>query len=313
MKPRDSELANQLGAGLLLFEQNVHALPGIRDPISRDVLLEQVLESVHRVKYVSIIAGRDVSIERADPNSLLFDPLKGAIFQQRRGNRDEAFWLVFLFVHFGKNSKAGWRYAREVYGRLGDGSRWDWASVSADPISFRNWLDRHQGDLKRESVARGFGNHRKYVSLSAHSDNGTGAAVASYVEWVNPPRTHTQLMDKFIDEARGDPRIAFDALYRSMSIVTTFGRLARFDYLAMVGKLRLASIEPAFAYIKGNKGPLTGAQLLFEGSNSGSSGSKDFDSLLLKLDTYLGVGMQVIEDALCNWQKSPREFRPFRG
>jgi len=27
----------------------------------------------------------------------------------------------------------------------------------------------------------------------------------------------------------------------------------------------------------------------------------------------LNVGMQVLEDSLCNWQKSPRQFVHFRG
>ena len=31
------------------------------------------------------------------------------------------------------------------------------------------------------------------------------------------------------------------------------------------------------------------------------------------LDLRLQVGMQVFEDALCNWQKSPVHFEHFRG
>jgi hypothetical protein len=34
---------------------------------------------------------------------------------------------------------------------------------------------------------------------------------------------------------------------------------------------------------------------------------------LLELDATLGVGMQVMEDSLCNWQKSPIRFKHFRG
>jgi hypothetical protein len=32
----------------------------------------------------------------------LFDPLKAAVLHYRRGRVDEAYWLVFLAVHFGK-------------------------------------------------------------------------------------------------------------------------------------------------------------------------------------------------------------------
>jgi hypothetical protein len=252
---------------------------------------------------------RGLSDLRADPNSELFDPLKAAILHQRRGNIEEAFWMVFLFVHFGRHAHAGWRYAREVYGRLGDGHRWDWASTSTDPDGFRAWLDVHQDDLKREGTPRGFGNHRKYESLDAYSPNGTGAAVASYVDWVNPPRTHRQLMEQECQQAGGDQRIAFDNLYKSMKVVARFGRTARFDYLTMVGKLRLAPIEPGSTYMHGSTGPFRGAQLLFGGHGTAA----DLDASLVELDGQLNVGMQVLEDALCNWQKSPDRFKAFRG
>ncbi len=294
---------------MLCFDGRKRPLPGIRDVANREAFLEQLLESIHRVKFVAVLRGRKLSGLRADPNSELFDPLKAAILHQRQGNVEEAFWLVFVFVHFGKHVRAGWRYAREVYGRLGDAGRWDWASTSADPAGFRAWLHAHQGDLKSEGVPRGFGNHRKYESLDAYSANGTGAVVASYVGWVNPPSTHHGMFEEAYRQAGRDPRKAFDHLYHSMEAVARFGRTARFDYLSMVGKLGLASIEPGSAYMKGSTGPVKGARLLFGGHETEAA----LDSWLIELDAELKVGMQVLEDALCNWQKSPREFKPFRG
>jgi hypothetical protein len=298
---------------LLSFDRDKRALPGIRHAAKRTVLLEQLLESIHRVEYVSAIRARDLSQRRADPTEELFDPLKAAILHQRMGHIDEAFWLVFLFVHFGKHSRAGWRYAREIYGRLGDGGRWDWASTSANPSGFRDWLADHQGDLKREGVPGGFGNHRKYESLDARSANGTGAVVESYVKWVGPSRTHKDLMDEAYRQNDRDPRKTFHFLYQSMKVVSRFGRTARLDYLAMIGKLGLAPIEPGSAYIQGATGPQKGARILFGGHHEAALSATDLDAWLLELDAVLNVGMQVLEDALCNWQKSPDEFERFRG
>jgi len=311
VRPRDRRLAKALNDRLVSFDQNETPLRGIQNPQVRTVLVEQLLASIHRVNFVSQIRQRQISNRRADPNDELFDPLKAAILQQRHGNIDESFWLVFLFVHFGRNTKGGWRYAREVYGRLGIGSRWDWASVSTDPAAFRAWLDAHQRDLKRVGVPGGFGNHRKYQSLAAYSRNGTGAAVESYVRWVNPPRTHSQLIDQMCALAGNDPQRAFDELYRSMKAVTSFGRMARFDYLTMIGKLQLAPIEPGFAYLQDSTGPLDGARLLIGGRRRLST--RELELLLVDLNRRLNVGMQVIEDGLCNWQKSPRRFVRFRG
>jgi hypothetical protein len=299
VRPRDQESAEEIDAALTSLEKTSRPLPGIQDPACRETFIEQLIESVHRVKFIQIVRGRQISDRRADPNDSLFDPLKAAILQQRKGNVEEAFWLVFLFVHFGKHANGGWRYAREVYGRLGDGQLWDWKSVSADPGGFREWLNVHQNELKRQGA--GFGNHRKRESLDARSVTGTGAIVESYVKWVSPPTSHQQLVAETINRNHGDPGMSFDDLYCSMDVVVRFGRLARFDYLTMLAKLELAPIKPGSPYLKGSSGPLNGAKLLFGQTQTSAA----FDSWVAELDEQLHVGMQVLEDALCNWQKSP--------
>lgn len=309
MRPRDRVRGEELCDRLLSFDRQNRRLPGIQDVASRGALVEQLLESIRRVKVVSVLQMRELSPQRANPESELFDPLRAAILQQRDGNVDEAFWLVFLFAHFGKHQRAGWRYAREVYGRLGSGQRWDWPSVSANPKGFRNWLHDHRARLERPGIPRGFGNHRKYESLDAYSENGTGAAVESYVRWVGHPRTHRELIAEVCGEAIADGRRSFDELYRSMAVVRRFGRTARFDYLTMVGKLQLAPIEPGSTYMHGATGPVRGAQLLF----AVKAAAATLDEWLAELDASLHVGMQVLEDSLCNWQKSPGRFVPFRG
>ena len=111
----------------------------------------------------------------------------------------------------------------------------------------------------------------------------------------------------------GDPGLAFDELYHSMKSVTRFGRTAKFEYLAMIGKLGLAPIAPHSAYLAGSTGPLKGARRLFSGAGEPRAQPKDLESHLAKLERDLGVGFQVMEDALCNWQKSPNVFKAFRG
>jgi hypothetical protein len=272
------------------------------------------MESIHRVRYIARIRQRDISDLRADPGSDLFDPIKAAILRARQGQHDEACWLVFLSVHFGKNLRSGWRYARDVYGALGAGGRWDWARTSADPKAFRRWLAANQNTLKNDSTTRGFGNHRKYQSIDANSPTGTGAAILSYVNWVRPSRSHRELFQEAIRVIGDDRRRLFHELYRSMRSVVSFGRMAKFDYLTMLGKLDLAPIEPGSAYLTGATGPVAGAKLLFAGNEKANGITpKQLDMWLTELESELGVGMQVLEDSLCNWQKSPDRFVPFGG
>ena len=310
LRPRDRALAHQLDERLNAFHHTTHNLPGIQPKARRDTFLAQVVESIRRVRYVAVMSERDVSKRRADPNDELFDPQKAAILFQRKGELDEAFWMVFLFVHFGKHSRSGWRYARKVYGRLGDVLyRWDWATTRADPEAFREWLDIHQDQIRVPGIPGGFGNHRKYQSLDAYSDVGTGAAFETHVQWIGPPRTHIELIEQALDRCNQNPRDTFRDLYESMNCVASFGRMARFDYLAILGMLGLATIEPDSTYMQGSTGPLVGARLLFGLQH----GATQLDRKLVELEAQLGVGMQVLEDALCNWQKSPDVFVPFRG
>ena len=309
LRPGDRELARQIDERLTSFHLGNLSLHGIQNAKRRDVFVQQVIESIRRVDYVARVKEMEISERRANPNDELFDPLKAAMLFQRIGHVDEAFWMVFLFIHFGKHRTCGWRFARLVFGRLGSQYRWDWAATSTDPEAFREWLHSHKDQIRSPNVPGGFGNHRRYQSLDAYSNAGTGAAFQTYVEWIGPQRTHAAKIEQVLAQHQYSPRDAFRALYHSMASVASFGRLARFEYLAMLGKLGLARIEPDSAYLQGATGPLQGARLLFEIQGS----ALQLDRWLVELEAHLGVGMQVLEDSLCNWQKSPDAFIAFRG
>jgi hypothetical protein len=311
VRPRDLSLEAALDAGLLSFATK-HRMPGITRSVCRNCLIEQLVESTRRIKYISVIRNQNLSDLRLDPNSELFDPLKAAILHQRRQDVDEAFWMVFFFVHFGKHRSTGWRLARDIYGALGSSKNWTWERVSSNPKAFRRWLDSNITRLQNDGIARHFGNHRKYESLDAQSDRGTGAAVESYVHWVGPDRTHQRIIDQALTWARGNPRKAFDYLFHSMK-VASFGRTAKFDYLTMLAKLHLAQIDAGSPYLSGSSGPLRGARLLFGGNVNTDIKPTQLNNWLVELARDLKVDMQTLEDGLCNWQKSPELFKPFRG
>src|SRR3954453_3508429 len=53
-----------------------------------------------------------------------------------------------------------------------------------------------------------------------------------------------------VREAGNDPHIIFDHFYRTMA-VARFGRLGKFDFLCLVGRLGIAPIAPGVAYLSG--------------------------------------------------------------
>lgn len=286
-------------------------LPGIRAIENKTTLVEQLVESIRRVDYVSAIASRNISANRIDPDSNYFDPIRAAVLNAQVGNLEEASWLVFLATHFGKASRTGWLLTKDVYGALGAGFNWTWPLVSTQPLDMSQWIANNQAELR--SGGRKFGNHRKYETLDPSKSNSTGEVIESYVNWVMQHGSHMNLFTNALAQSGGDPRVAFGILYKTMGAVKRFGRTGKFDYLTMIAKVGISTIVADSTYMAEATGPLRGARLLFGGATSANISAAELEQKIQQLDAVLGVGMQVLEDALCNWQKSPGNFVKFRG
>jgi hypothetical protein len=302
-----ASLRAELTGALQRYEHANGALPGIVQPDHREVLIEQLVESSRATLYFERLRNERSGASVADPSTESFHPLRAAIFQERAGNRDEAFWLVFLFVHFGRNRRSGWSLIADVYGQLGGGTLWSWDAVTTDVNAFRQWLDENVISIKSLQPRRSFGNHRKYESLDAWSVNGTGAVVASYVDWVGAAGHDVRVAQITAGATTRTQR--FDALYESVRAVHRFGRTAAFDYCSTLANLAFVAVEPSAACLVGATGPMKGAQLLLGRRGPPAA----LEAMLVPLRAELDVGFDVLEDALCNWQKSPVEFKPFRG
>jgi len=306
MWPKRQPQIRNLASKLISYSSTRRDLPGIASDPARLTLATQMVASLRRLDYTRILQSRSIDPRRMAPDNALFDPERAAILQARLGNIDEAFWLLFLATHFGKHGVHGWRRVRDAYSGLESGI-WTWERVSCDKGAFRQWLATNEARIKGA-----FGNHRKYETLRSDSRASTATVVESYIDWVGPERSHAVLCQRLIREGGNDPHSIFDKFYTSMN-VARFGRLAKFDFLALIGRLDLAPIGPGAAYLKEATGPLRGARLLFGGSSLAAISADNLEQELTALDAELQVGMQVLEDSLCNWQKSPTRFVHFRG
>lgn len=311
MRAKDNPIRMRLNNALNRLILNGANMPGINPRENRIALVEQMIESVRRVEFVRTIRRKAISPNRADPNSEYFDPIRAAVLHQQNGDIEEAAWLVFLATHFGKALRTGWLLTGSVYGALGSGVIWNWQRASFNPVAVSQWLQQNSGVLT--SDGRRFGNHRKYESLNPASRGWTGEVIESYVNWVLQHGSHQALFDQALQSNNNDPKTAFRALYQSMNEVMRFGRTAKFDYLTMIGKVNIANISADSAYLNEATGPLKGARLLFGGTSNAAISTANLEIRLREIDQELDVGMQVLEDSLCNWQKSPGEFKKFRG
>ncbi len=290
---------------LLDFSANHRDLPGIEDPLALETLAMQFVASLRREDYYLLVQRNVIGQRRADPNDDAFDAERAVAYHVQNGNFEEAAWLAFLMTHLARPAGTGWLRLRQIYGRLGQGT-WTWNVVLADPKGFVDWLATNW-----QSVGGKFGNHRKYESLDPGSNRAFGKVLATYLDWIGADG-HVTFFARAVREAGNDPGTIFDHLYRGMSVLS-FGRLAKFDYLALIGRYGIAPIHAGQAYFRGATGPARGARLLFDGNADSGTGPDTLQDWVDELDKVLGVGMQVMEDALCNWQKSPTTFIHFKG
>lgn len=309
MRPGDKPLALQIEKKLALIDKSIPLL-GISSNENKECLIEQIIDSVRRIRFIRLIKDAEVSPININTESTLFDPLKGAVWYIHHGNVNEAFWLIFLSTHFGKNKSTGWNLTRAAYGGGKKKPVWTWEKVVNDPDAFLSWIDDNQEFLVESG---NFGNHRKYESRNAYKPRGTGSAILSYINWIGPTFDH---VEKFAEMTyQKSPRESFHQAYVEMNQVETFGRTAKFDYLSMVGKLGLAPLEPGYCYFNGATGPLRGARLLLTNDPNSNLSAKRAEVIFSEIEKELGFyfGMQALEDSLCNWQKSPSKFEHFAG
>lgn len=282
-------------------------LPGIDSPDTEDSFIKQFIDSYKRIKYINTLKSRPISEDRKNPNLDIYDPIRASILHFNNGDINESVWNLLLYVHFGRNLRSNYGLIKAVYGKLGDTNIWSWNSITTNLADFRVWLGNNIDEIKSYGS---FGNHRKYQSLKINSNSGTYQTFESFFNLVD---NDFELFISSIPNAiKLDKNRFFDHLFWHFDGIVGFGRLAVFDFLCMVGKVGILQIEPGNPYL-GNSGPVEGTKLLFD-SNARARELNDFlkDIGDNAFNDYPFV-MQILEDCVCNWQKSPTSYKLFRG
>jgi Alpha-glutamyl/putrescinyl thymine pyrophosphorylase clade 3 len=273
-------------------------VPGLRERTAAQRFADELAASMLHYRRIQ----QGVFVGHTDVLQDGFNPIIEILRLQKTGESDEACWLSFLAVHFGWDwtpSDSTGKLVRLFYSKLGAG-KWDWATVASSPESVRPWLECNLGVFTRLS----FGNHRKHEHLAPAHRDGTPSVIASLVAWVRG-NGHDSLYAALAKCVAGcAPDSAFDNVYRNFA-VRRFGRLGKFDYLSLLGNLGVLPIHPGHTYVVGSTGPRKGALLLI-GQKKGRLTRRVIEELE-HLQRYLEVPAEVLEDALCNWQKRPRK------
>jgi hypothetical protein len=162
---------------------------------------------------------------------------------------------------------------------------------------FKDWLYDHRDQL---GIRLRFGNHRKRRSKQPDD---VFKVVESFVNWVDQHGGSPQRA--FATAGAQTPEEAFDTLYhqiinplRPAQKIYDFGRLAALDMLILLGESQLLPIRPGSVYLEGATGPLEGARILW-GNLPVAQLAWRADELARRAD----LPFDIVEDALCMWQK----------
>ena len=310
MVRRCADRQQSLQNALSVYQHNHGPLPGLTTQSATDTLILQLIASLRRTEYISVLKSRKHSVDRLNPHHTMFDPITASHLLNRQGQLDEAVWLCFIATNFGKHSQDGWKLSANVYGSFGLGPVWTSTNYQANKQSFEQMLLQNSAVLSDASRAGRYSNHRQYVSRKPEAIAKTFDEMS---QWLFANGSFSQLIRNVHVRSGQNPEAAFDEMYRSVRQVNSFGRLGAFDFLTMIGKLDLAPIFPGSTYLDGATGPLRGARLLFHGRTDFPRTGKQMQASFDLLDDYLQVGKQPLEDSICNWQKSPNVFVHFRG
>jgi len=305
---KDKKKFEEFSNCLSTFPKVALPLVGLTNGERKFVLIAQLIDSLRRTEYLRVVSIRAKSSSLHTPYSGSFDPFGGAAVLHKAGRTDDAYWLIYLATHFGKHKDDGWNLTEDFYGRFGQEGVWDWNAASQEPLAISRWLDVVYPDVTRAGRSRRFGNHRKFETLKP-GPKGTGHALETYICWIAQYGSHQALITHAHNSVGQNPKEVYAYLYKELDRVVKLGRLGKFDLLCNLSNLQVAPISPDQAYIAESTGPKAGAKALF----GQELGIGNLENACAKLAEHLEVSPQVIEDALCNWQKSPERYVYFRG
>lgn len=213
------------------------------------------------------------------------------------GDLDEAFWRAFIAGHFGRtsanpNKPAQVMSAARLLFGFGSVPYWTWERFRAQPVSFMKWLDEQRLALRNLS----FGNHRKFESKRPRK---LWAVFKSFYDLVQKHGDGPSALFDCGSEKAPTPAARFQEFDTRLKSVERFGRTARFDLLTLLRDVGLIDAEPDSCYLRGSTGPLKGARRVW-----GRRSVRELDHVASEFSRRIGVPPQVVEDALCAWQKN---------
>lgn len=262
------------------------------------VLSHQTIDSIRRI---SIYEAYAIKARRAEQLNLPFIDTSNPFTLSQRSSLevDSKVWYIYLATYFGKSNKSKWKLFNKAVFRK------DRTLIRLKEIQTNR--EKYYSYLKDIDFFEGanFSNHRKYTKKALEGHNGLINSIDYFLDNLDH-YSHSKLVE-------------FDLIFRNAMRIPNFGRMAAFDFTSSLCKCNLNVKDPISMYHHSSTGPLRALKdilILADCKDVSKSAQVEFGNNLL--DWFIRhfntqVVAQVLEDAICNWQKSPKKYQRYFG
>jgi len=262
-----------------------------------NILANQTFDSIRRIQIYEIyeIRAREAVKEK---KSFKYTSNPFVLAQRSDLSNQDKVWYIYLATYFGKSNKSKWElFNRATFHR--DGSIIKFNQIQADLDKYFKYLVSFDFFLNCN-----YSNHRKFTAKTLTGGNGVFKSMEYFVKNVG---LYTPQYE-----------IDFHDMYLLSQKIPSFGRLAGFDFTSSLTKCGLNVKEPTSIYANHSTGPLEALELLLKLTNNDVSKASQKKLGIDLMDWFLKnskiyMTAQVLEDAICNWQKDTVKYIRYTG
>lgn len=261
------------------------------------ILARQTNDSIRRISIYESYKKRALQAVSGKQN-FIHTSIPFVLAQRGDLSQINKVWVLYIATYFGKSSKSNW----ELFNR----ATFDNNKSIMLFEDIRKDLNKYFTYLSSFNFFDGcaYSNHRKFTAKRLNGQKGVFESMEYIVE--------------NIDQYSVENKMDFDSMYKLAQKIPNFGRLAAFDFSCSLVKCGLIVEEPQSMYGEHSTGPLNAIGLLLKLTNNSSSLEaklrlcSDLMQWFQNNSNIFMVG-QVLEDAICNWQKNTSYYIQYRG